>query len=96
MTKITVPELKAAAELLLSHLERHSASEIEIKDDFYWDVPEPKRYDKYEEPKQFDVGQLSDDVNELRRIATGAASPAGYGLVWLAAVLRRIGETSKF
>jgi hypothetical protein len=94
MTQITVAELKTVANILLSHLERHGIERIEIADDFYWDVPATKRYDQYDEPKQHDVGQLSDDVQELKRLVNGDAPAIGHGLVWLGAVMRRIGETS--
>lgn len=95
MTAITVSELRAVANLLLSHLEEHGAETIKVEEDFYWDVPQATRYDQYEEPKQHNVGQLSDDIRELKRFVSGDAPAIGYGLVWLGAVLRRIGEASK-
>lgn len=94
MTQVTVVQLKAAAELLLSHLERNGVQTVEIAEDFYWDVPASKRYDEYDEPTEHTVGQLSDDVAELQRMLGNETPVVGYGLVWLAAVLRRVGETS--
>lgn len=95
MTAITTSELRAAANLLLSHLEEHGLTDVEVDADFYWDVPQAARYDQYDEPKEHNVGQLSDDIQELKRLVKGDAPPIGYGLVWLGAVLRRIGEASK-
>lgn len=95
MTMITTLELRAATNLLLSHLEQQGFKDIEIDADFYWDVPQEMRYDKYDEPKQHNVGQLSDDICELKRLVVGDAPPVGFALVWLGAVLRRIGEASK-
>lgn len=94
MTQITVEQLKAAAEMLFSHLQDSGVKTIEIAEDFYWDVPAANRYDQYEQPAQLTVGQLSDDVSEVQRMLAGDTPVLGYGLVWLAAVLRRIGETS--
>lgn len=94
MTKVTVHELKAMAIRLISHLEESNVKTIDIAEDFYWDVPAAGRYDNYEEPKQHTIGQLSDDILELKRMLAGDTPPVGYGLVWLAAVLRRVGETS--
>lgn len=94
MTRITIGQLKAISDLLLSHLEKNGVNEVDVAADFYWDIPASKRYDQYKEPKEHTVGQLSDDISELRRILDGGAPPVGYGLVWLSTVLRRIGETS--
>ena len=94
MTRIAVEQLKAAAEMLLSHLQESGLKTIEIAEDFYWDVPTDNRYDQYEKPTQHTVGQLSDDVSELQQMLAGDTPVLGYGLVWLAAVLRRVGETS--
>jgi len=94
MTRLTTEQLKRAADLLLSHLESSGVTEVEIAEDFYWDVPAAKRYDQYDEPKEHTVGQLSDDMMEVKRMVDGDAPPVGYGLVWLAAILRRVGEAS--
>lgn len=94
MTQVTVAQLKVAADLLLSHLESSGVKTIEITDDFYWDVPASRRYDQYDEPTQHTVGQLSEDLSELQRMLAGETPALGYGLVWLAALLRRVGETS--
>ena len=67
---------------------------VEIAEDFYWDVTAADRYDRYQEPTKHTVGQLSDDVLEVTRMINGDAPIVSYGLVWLAAVLRRVGETS--
>ncbi|MEM6369581.1 MAG: hypothetical protein AAGD10_14900 [Myxococcota bacterium] len=94
MTAVRVDDLRKAAALLFDHLERSVDAEIKIDSDFYWEVPKDARYDSYSEPKEFTVGQLSEDVGQVLRIAQGESEPIGYGLVWLAQVLRRIGEDS--
>jgi len=78
--------------VLLQHLEESGQKEFEITEDFYWDVPADKRYEPYEEPKELTVGQLSDDWSEVTHMVNGDRELVAYGLVWLASVLRRIGE----
>jgi len=39
-----------------------------------------------------DSRHQSDDWNELQRIVRGESAPIAYALVWLAAILRRVGE----
>jgi hypothetical protein len=95
VSSISIAELKTVSNLLLQHLETSGVGLVDISEDFYWEVPLEFRYDQYDEPKQFNVGQLSDDVCELKRLIHGEAPPMGLGLVWLSSILRRIGETSK-
>ena|SRR5215510_9947097 len=85
---VTTDELRAAAELLLSHLENKGVTSITVCKDYYWDVPAAARYDRYQEPTKHTIGQLSDDMTELKRMMEGTRPPIGYGLVWLAAVRR--------
>ena len=90
--KVSTDELRSAALVLLRHLDESGQKEFEIAEDFYWDVPAEKRYSPYDEPKELTIGQLSDDWSEVARMAGGNREPVAYGLVWLAAVLRRVGE----
>jgi hypothetical protein len=95
MTIVTVQELRVATEALFSHLERSGVTSIMLSEDYYWDVPAVNRYDQYQEPSQHTIGQLSDDLTELKRMLSGDQPIVGYALVWLAAILRRVGETVK-
>jgi len=44
-------------------------SEIEISNDYYWDISQDELYSPYEEPKNITLGQLSDDLEEVQRLA---------------------------
>lgn len=92
--RISTHDLRAIVEKLLSHMDANGHSDIEISADYYWDVPQAVRYDCYQEPTKFDLGQLSDDWAELKKIQDGEADPISYALVWLSSILRRVGETS--
>jgi hypothetical protein len=71
MTEVTVADLRAAAELFFSHLESKGIRSVTLSKDYYWDVPADLRYDPYEEPTKHTIGQLSDDLDELRRMMDG-------------------------
>lgn len=90
--KISMKELRTLTERLYDHLESSGSPDIEIPDVFYWSIPREGRRDQYDEPKEFTMGQTSEDLAQLRRIASGDAEPMGLGLVWLASVLREVGE----
>jgi hypothetical protein len=93
--QVSVDQLRRAADALFSHLEANGVKSIEITEEYYWDVPAPVRYDRYDEPTKHTIGQLSDDLAELQHLLNGTRPMVGGGLVWLAALLRRVGEKAE-
>ncbi|MGZ3457027.1 MAG: hypothetical protein ACXU86_00830 [Archangium sp.] len=96
--RIQLSDLRRAADVLFDHLERTGRTEIEITEieiteDFYWSIPEKHLYSVYAPPPESDLtmGQLSDDWNELTKIASGKSPPLVYALVGLSSLLRFIG-----
>ena len=90
--QVSVSELRAMTEKLFLHLERKDYSSVELSTDYYWNIPKEFRYNPYEEPKDLDLGQLTDDWANLRKILEGTTEPVGYAFVWLSTVLRAVGE----
>lgn len=88
---IDIGELRSIVAVLLDSAEE-CGKQIDVSADYYWDVPKESRYDTYDPPPELTIGQLSDDWNELQRIRRGQTPAIPYALVWLAAVIRRIGE----
>jgi hypothetical protein len=91
--EISIAELRKISDLLFEHLEQTGRSTISVPVDYYWFVPEKALYDFDSAPKELTVGQLSDDMNELRMIAAHENEPFAFAFVWLSAVLRFVGET---
>ena len=91
--KIQLSELRQATNVLFDHLERTGRTEIELTEDFYWSIPEKHLYSVYPPPPESELtmGQLSDDWNEVAKIAVGQRPPIAYALVWLSSLLRFIG-----
>jgi len=89
---ISIEELRAAANLLLDYLVREGYQQVSLSHDYYWSVPKEAAFDPYHQPTSLTLGQLTEDMNELRRLLRGDTEPLAYGLVWLAAVLRAVGE----
>lgn len=92
--QVRIATLRALADKLFTHLEQTGHSAIEIDEDYYWDVPAVRRYNPYEKPEELTLGQLSDQWSDLKKILAGEKNVLNYDLVWLAAILRRIGETA--
>ena len=87
--------LKKISEILLDHIERSSGPQIEFaqEQDYYWHIP-PENWHAIEPPAELTLGQLSDDWQQLQHILSGDSPPIGYALVWLASILRAVGESA--
>jgi hypothetical protein len=91
-SRIKVSDLEATATVLFEHLRELGMEEIEITDDYYWEVPGDQLYDPLKDPHQLDLGQLSHDLERLGAIRTREQEPIAYGLVWFGAVVGWIGR----
>jgi hypothetical protein len=90
--RVTTAELRVATLALLRHLDETGQAEFEIEEDYYWFVPQEEAYTPYQSPKDLTLGQLSHDWEEVQALAQGRKEPLGYVMVWLSAVIRRVGE----
>lgn len=66
--KVNIDEIQKITSLLLSKLKESKGNEIEISNDYYWDISQDELYSPYEEPKNVTLGQLSDDLEEVQRL----------------------------
>jgi hypothetical protein len=91
--QITITELQLIWEKVITHMRESGHDTVEIENDFYWDISEEQRYYVYDQPTDFVMGQLSDDWEELLKVLeTQDDTSLTYNLVWLASILRAIGE----
>ena len=90
--EVSVAELRVVADKLFAHLLQLGHDTVSITHDYYWAVPKDTRHDPYVQPVELTLGQLSDEISELKRISDGTAEPISFGLVWLSSIIREIGE----
>lgn len=93
--KINIPELRKITNILLDHIQEMGGDSVDLPVDYYWHIPDEQIYNPNEDtdPSSFTIGQLTDDWQKLRKFLDREEyGPIGYGLVWLSAVLRAIGE----
>lgn len=93
---ITLGELRVVVEKIFQHLEVKEKNNFEINEDYYWYIPTEKLYNPYSKPEQKDLtlGQLSQDVEAITDILEERKETIGYSLIWLATILRNIGENN--
>ena len=89
---VTVDELRRFSDALFRHLESKGVGSVALDQDYYWSIPSEHLYDPTTEPTKLEMGQLTEDLEELRQIERGERPPVSYGLVWLSSILRCIGE----
>lgn len=89
---INVNELRTVTTKLLDWVEEYQGSNIDVSVDYYWNIPGNQVYNLSHEPVNFDVGQISDDWQELRKLLDENRLPIQYQLIWLSALFRAIGE----
>jgi len=91
--EIPLARLREVAELLLAHAER-AGSSVSLDRELFWDLRPDQRYDLDHEPAEHTVGGLSESWAHLSAMADDPDRVVGYGLVWLADVLRALGHQS--
>jgi hypothetical protein len=92
--QINLAEVEKALSILLEQLRAAKGEVIELEQpvDFYWSVPPEARYDPYHEPSELTLGQLTDDLEEIKKLAEGRTPPVALDLAKVGAVLAMLGD----
>lgn len=89
---VSVETMRRAATVLINHLEEKVGEEVILDQDMFWEIPSDQRFNIYEKPHEFTIGQIEDSFSSIEKLANNPESASSYGLVWLADVLRAVGE----
>lgn len=90
--QVPVETLRRAAAILLDRLESSSGATVALDRDMFWAIPSEHRSNVYAEPTEFTVAQMTDSLQNIVGIVEDPASATSFGLVWLADLLRAVGE----
>ena len=91
--QIELDEIRKAVLILINHVELKHGPTVDVDKDYYWHVQSAELYDPYSKPTDLTIGQISENATEIRQIISGERAPLSYGLVWIAAILRAVGDT---
>jgi hypothetical protein len=64
--KINISEIQNITTILLTKLSVSKGNEIELENDFYWDISTTEIFNPYAPPKDISLGQLSDDIDAIK------------------------------
>ena len=87
---IEVDELRKITDLLFHHLQDVAGGTLRIKAEYFWAIDQNERYEPYTRPSNLSIGQISECIENLRRL--NESNAISYGLVWLSSILLAIGE----
>ena len=74
---IELEKLREITNLLFDHMRDDlKLNEVELCEDFYWDIDLKKLYDLNNKPGELDVGQLYDDLEFLYKIKSKEEAPS--------------------
>ncbi len=90
--EVDIEELRRVFELLATHLASVSGPTVTVREDYYWSIERSLRLNPCSEPSSFSLGQLTDDWLTLQKM--DESNTVSYGFVWLAEILRELGETT--
>jgi len=89
---VSVAELRQVCSQLLDHLASVDGPDVHLDKDFFWAIPKEELYNVYATPERLTVGQLSESWANLTAILADESPTNAFALVWLADVLRAIGQ----
>ncbi|MGV8856952.1 hypothetical protein [Rhodoglobus sp.] len=93
--KVDVSALESALRMALARVVERRGPVLAIPHEYFWSIPVDAMYDVTQSPAEFTIGQLSDSIRSLEAIVSGEHEPIDYDLVWIADVLRAIGQGSE-
>jgi hypothetical protein len=88
--EINIDELQLILSQLLSRLKEIKGTDIELNNDFYWDIPSEELYNPYQEPKELTLGKLSDDWQEIKRLTDNQLDAIPYDLKRISNILKAL------
>lgn len=90
---VPLDELRRSFDVLIRHVEGATAGgAVALDKDYFWAIPSDEQYDVTKVPGDLTIGQLSESWQHLQDLLADEDRALGYHLVWLADVLRAIGQ----
>lgn len=91
--QVDINEVEKALQHLLQELRRRQGDVIEIDPiDYYWAIDKDELYNPHADPTHLTLGQLTDDLQEIKKLAKHEAEPVSQDLVKISSVLAAIGH----
>jgi len=91
--EINIDEIEKAMLQLFNELRTKKGNIIEIEAiDYYWAINAQELYNPYNDPTELTLGQITDDLNELKKLANNESKPVSLDFVKISSILTMIGN----
>ena len=91
--RVDINEVEKALLHLLKELRNQKGDVIEMEPiDYYWSIDGDELYNPYNEPTHLTLGQLTDDLQEIKKLANCKAEPVSQDLVKVSSILAALGH----
>ena len=90
--RVKLETLEKVVHVIFEHMRDLEVEEVELDNDYYWNIPFEKKYDRYDSPTDLDLGQLSEDWQDIINVVENRKSCSGWDLRAVSSILRYIGE----
>ncbi len=91
--KINIEEIEKAMLELFNELRAKKGNLIEIEPlDYYWSIDGGELYNSYNTPAELTLGQITDDLQEIKNIANQQSKPVSLDFVKISSILTMIGH----
>lgn len=93
-TEIQKEDLKKILFMLIDKLDDSPTDNFSLEKDLYWNIPDDKLYNVYQEPENLTIGSLVEDWEFLQKILRKEREVLWYDFYKVSTILTSIGHSS--
>lgn len=93
-TEIQKEDLKKILFMLIDKLDESPTDKFSLEKDLYWNIPDDKLYNVYQEPENLTIGNLVEDWEFLQKILRKEREVLWYDFYKVSTILNSIGHAS--
>jgi hypothetical protein len=91
--RVDINEIERALLNVLQELRNQKGDVIEMEPvDYYWAIDRDELYNPYNDPTHLTLGQLTDDLQEIKKLANCESEPVSQDFVKVSSILAAIGH----
>lgn len=94
--RVKLETLEKVIHVAFEHMREHGVEELELDKDYYWNIPSEEKYDRYDQPTNLDLGQLSEDWRDIVNISENTSDILCVHLRAVSSIMRYIAEKYPF
>jgi hypothetical protein len=90
---ISLADLRRAFDILSTHVVETVGDDVNLAEDYFWSIPADQLYSVEEKPTELTIGQLSESLGNVQALLENPENVTSYTLVWIADIIRALGQS---